>query len=120
MQRIRDEEADATDDGLVLYEGEFYTGELAEIDSNGKLLSLSTYTGGLEDGPWMEWYPDGTKRVEGRYSNGSIVGTWKEWHSNGVLARKLVYENKRLTHKEKWNRNGEQIEKFRDLHDHAQ
>ena len=38
---------------------------------------------GNRDGPWKDYYPDGTLKAEGTYDDGKQVGEWKYYHSNG-------------------------------------
>ncbi|QBI52222.1 toxin-antitoxin system YwqK family antitoxin [Streptomonospora litoralis] len=111
MRRIRHDEADATGGGFALYRGEPYTGEIAEVLDSGEMVALSTYAQGVEDGPWQRWYPDGTKRVEGRYRDGAAVGVWREWHPSGVLAGETFYspEGRKLTTR-RWDESGALVE----------
>lgn len=38
---------------------------------------------GSRDGPWKEFYSDGSLRAEGKYENGKRTGEWKFYHPNG-------------------------------------
>lgn len=44
------------------------------------------------DGPYVQWFPDGTKAIEGNYSNALPQGTWTLWYENGnpMLQETLV------------------------------
>ena len=38
---------------------------------------------GNRDGPWKDYYPDGSLKAEGNYENGKQTGPWKYYHANG-------------------------------------
>jgi antitoxin component YwqK of YwqJK toxin-antitoxin module len=57
---------------------------------DGRLLSLTTYVDGLDDGPFRVWSGDGVLVVEGASRRGRPVGVSREWHKNG--ARKVERE----------------------------
>jgi antitoxin component YwqK of YwqJK toxin-antitoxin module len=40
---------------------------------------------GNRDGPWKDFYPDGSLKAEGNYDNGKQVGEWKYYHANGTI-----------------------------------
>jgi antitoxin component YwqK of YwqJK toxin-antitoxin module len=40
---------------------------------------------GSKDGPWKEYYTNGTLKSEGLYNKGKRTGEWKFYHSNGKL-----------------------------------
>jgi antitoxin component YwqK of YwqJK toxin-antitoxin module len=41
---------------------------------------------GHERGTWSYWYRDGQLRERGRYQGGHKVGPWTQWHPNGQKA----------------------------------
>ncbi len=47
----------------------------------------------VNDGIYIEYYPDGQKFCEGKYDNGVITGKWNYWHPNGQLRKSVVFEN---------------------------
>ncbi|KDN75104.1 hypothetical protein DF19_26495 [Streptomyces olindensis] len=86
---IDDDEVDVGFDHRLLYAGQPYTGEAVEYLA-GRLVSLATYTEGLKDGPYREWYRDGKLRAEGMMHMGFVSGEFKRWHPNGVLAKRMI------------------------------
>ncbi len=66
-----------------------------EYDTNGNVEKAYLYKNGLitgegivkedgnRDGPWKDFYPDGTLKAEGNYDNGKQTGVWKYYHSDG-------------------------------------
>ncbi|MER6129723.1 hypothetical protein ABT173_45645 [Streptomyces sp. NPDC001795] len=49
-----------------------------------------TYTDGFKDGPYHEWYTDGTLRAKGVMRMGFVSGEFKRWHPNGTLAKRMI------------------------------
>lgn len=70
-------------------------GLMQEFDSTGKILHSSMYKNGqvtgegvvLEDGerngPWKDFYPDGSLKAEGNYDHGKQTGDWKFYYPDG-------------------------------------
>ncbi|GAA4033514.1 hypothetical protein GCM10022232_94120 [Streptomyces plumbiresistens] len=86
---IDDDEVDIGFDHRLLYAGDPYTGEAEEYLA-GRLVSRVTYTDGFKDGPYREWYKDGTLSAEGVMRMGFVSGEFKRWHPNGVLAKRMI------------------------------
>jgi antitoxin component YwqK of YwqJK toxin-antitoxin module len=58
---------------------------------------------GQKQGPWKEYYMDGTLRAEGTYTNNVRTGLWKFYHPNGRLEQIGKYDAKgRGTGNWKW------------------
>ncbi|WP_244177262.1 toxin-antitoxin system YwqK family antitoxin [Streptomyces albus] len=111
---IDDPDVDMDDAQRLLYRGTAFTGEAAEYHG-GKLISLDSYTEGIQDGPACEWYPNGARRSEGMSRMGFPVGEQKEWHPNGVLASRRLFsdDGKRLLEEDKWDEGGEMVRSWR-------
>ena len=68
-----------------------------EYAEDGKLEKAYLYQNGVvtgegivkddgnRDGPWKDFYPDGSLKAEGNYDNGKQVGDWKYYHLNGKI-----------------------------------
>jgi uncharacterized protein len=58
---------------------------------------------GNRNGPWKDFYPDGSLKAEGNYDNGNQTGEWKYYHSNGKIEQtgKFTKQGK-LTGTWKW------------------
>ncbi|MGH6657614.1 MAG: toxin-antitoxin system YwqK family antitoxin [Actinocrinis sp.] len=94
-----------------LYQGEPFTGELAEYSTDGALVALTPYVGGFINGTDRAYYADGTLKWEAQVRNGQPVGTSRSWHENGVLAEEKDFtENHRLVEVRAWDENGQPTE----------
>jgi antitoxin component YwqK of YwqJK toxin-antitoxin module len=92
----------------LLHEGERFTGEVVATDAEGRVVGLTSYAHGVEHGPQVEWYPDGTKKSEGVTDEGNAVGEWREWHPNGQLAQyDLLDEHGDPLRAQRWDESGE-------------
>ncbi|SFS94236.1 hypothetical protein SAMN05660874_04422 [Saccharopolyspora flava] len=91
MIRVNEDELDSEPYGPVLYDGERFTGEAVDLLPDGTMVSLTTYTNGLQDGPDREWYNDGTPRSEGEFHEGLPVGTHRTWAPEGNLIREIEF-----------------------------
>ena len=75
-------------------------GVMRQFDSAGVIRKAFVYKSGVmvgegivkEDGdrqgPWKDYYPDGSVRAEGNYENGKQVGEWKFYYQGGKLEQK--------------------------------
>jgi antitoxin component YwqK of YwqJK toxin-antitoxin module len=52
---------------------------------NFKTPTDSTQKTNIKDGPYLEKYPNGKKKMEGVYTNGKRSGLWMAWYENGTL-----------------------------------
>ena len=58
--------------------------EKAYLYKNGVIIGEGIVKDdGNRNGPWKDFYPDGSVKSEGNYDNGKQVGEWKYYHSNG-------------------------------------
>jgi TonB family protein len=58
---------------------------------NGVMKSEATWRGGVRDGAYRAWYPDGTPWYAGRDSLGVPLDTLRVWHPNGKLRSLSVF-----------------------------
>ena len=99
------------DDGTVASSGSFVAdkpiGIHRKFDNKGTLLSSKVFSetgsiksdgkitkAGIKDGPWKEYYNDGTLKMEGLYKNDIKVGLWKYYHANGSIEQEGKYNAK--------------------------
>ncbi len=74
-----------TDDGwMVRVDDMPFTGEVVDTE-NGQMVGVTGYRDGLEHGSSVEYFPDGSKHVEGQSAEGYPVGEWREWYPGGKL-----------------------------------
>ncbi len=74
-----------------------------EYDRNGKVVAASVFKNGIltgegiiddrmeKDGPWKEYYDDGSLRAEGVYTSGKRTGNWKFYYADGSLQQEGAY-----------------------------
>ena len=77
-------------DGLPHREGPFVAWY-----PDGRRKIEGAYRDGVADGAWTYWSPDGRKREAGQYRNGREEGPWVRWHTTGALAEAGVYRDGR-------------------------
>ncbi|MCI3932789.1 toxin-antitoxin system YwqK family antitoxin [Streptomyces sp. AN091965] len=111
---IDDPEVDMDAGQRLLYRGVPFTGDVEE-HLGGILISLDSYTDGLQNGASREWYEDGTLRSEGTVRMGLPCGEFKEWHPNGVLATRRLFDQDGLTLREEftWDESGQPTRSWR-------
>ncbi|WP_158628581.1 toxin-antitoxin system YwqK family antitoxin [Saccharopolyspora rhizosphaerae] len=96
---------------ITTYQGSPFTGEVVDFAADGTVIELTSYENGIEHGPQVEWFPNGTKQLEGRCDRGKAVGEWREWHSNGRLARYEEFDEfGELLKRQRWSEAGELTE----------
>ena len=54
-------------------------------DYSNILVQQINYIDGIEWGKYYEWWPDGTKKVDGTYRSGLMHGRWKFFDENGKI-----------------------------------
>src|SRR5438552_9371533 len=94
------------DDGLMLLDGEPFTGIGYFLDPEGQLQGEIEYRNGLEWGMKREWYAPGKPYYEGRLYRGVLDGKKREWHQNGQLAEEGDYELGFKLRKKCWDEDG--------------
>jgi uncharacterized protein len=72
-----------TPDGQIAKSVEYHDGT---IIGEGTVLE-----DGSRDGPWKEFYSDGSLRAEGKYEAGKRAGDWKFYHPNGKIEQTGKY-----------------------------
>lgn len=60
------------------------------FERNVVIMSDDSY---MNDGAYVEYYPDGQKFCEGQYEKGVMAGEWKYWHPNGQICRTISFKN---------------------------
>ncbi|MFF4602605.1 toxin-antitoxin system YwqK family antitoxin [Streptomyces sp. NPDC001339] len=98
----------------VLYQGEPFTGEVAEYQ-DGHLISLDEYTDGILNGQSREWYLDGVLRSEGIVRDARPMGEFNEWHRNGVLKSRKFFDSAiaSLREEDTWDEHGVPLTSWR-------
>src|SRR6185369_7119791 len=53
----------------------------------------------MVDGPYVEKYPNGQIKIEGKIKNGTRFGQWKSYYPNGTAYSESYYEDGKLNGK---------------------
>lgn len=118
--------------GLVLVDGQLFTGSLVQFYPSGDTSFIEQYKKGKLEGTttrWFlngqkkekrlylnnrkhgfhqGWYEDGKKAFEYHFLEGQYTDTIKEWYDNGQLYQLSVYKNGQQEGRQKaWKRDGE-------------
>ncbi|MCY9782495.1 hypothetical protein KIK06_01155 [Nocardiopsis sp. EMB25] len=108
MRRVTSDETRVDAYGTVTHEGAPFTGVSVSRTMDGRLEESVAYLDGVEHGPWLEWYPDGTPRAQGQCDRHlGVVGLWREWHPNGRISLEEVWTHVgHLTTSRAWDERG--------------
>lgn len=111
MRRVETGELEYLDDDRAYIDGMPFTGLVFETNRRGIVIAETEYRDGLEDGPWTEWFSDGTtKRSTGENRAGRAIGTYRVWHGNGRLAEETTYDDAGTTRTRRtWDDEGNQL-----------
>jgi antitoxin component YwqK of YwqJK toxin-antitoxin module len=81
----REQTTSDTEDGwMVRLDGVPFTGEVVDTE-DGRVVAVTGYRDGLEHGPSVEYFPDGSRQAEGQSDHGTAVGEWRVWYPDGRL-----------------------------------
>jgi antitoxin component YwqK of YwqJK toxin-antitoxin module len=72
----------------------YYVPELAH-DNRVEVMREANYVEGRLNGPVVEYFPGGVKKLEGRYKDGRFDGVAKRYHPNGKLMILERWKNRR-------------------------
>ena len=64
--------------------------------ANGRTCVETVFAGGVENGPFICWWPDGTKRCEGKYEKGIKQGLWIYWYPSGQKSWERTFKDDAL------------------------
>lgn len=74
------------------YSGKPIHGKYEVFDKNNHLLKQGMFVYGLMQGSWMEWYPDGLKKIIANYENGNLEGEHLLFAKDGKLLSKRCFQ----------------------------
>lgn len=100
------------EDGSPIEERSYIDGKrhgtfVAYDESGEQKLSERRFQQGEPEGTWIEWYPDGEKKVEVEFLNGKLHGVKQQWYDNGQLAAREDYRAGRLHgEQQQWDKEG--------------
>ena len=71
-----------------------FTGVAFSISKeSGSIIQQANYIDGLAWGKYYEWWPNGSKKVDGTYRFGLMYGRWKFFYENGKILCAGSYMN---------------------------
>ena len=100
------------DDGLMILEGEPFTGIGDLVDDTGQLVGEIEYRNGLEWGMKRGWNIPDKLYYEGCFYRGVLHGKQREWHANGQLAEEGDYELGFVLRKRRWDEDGNLLNEY--------
>jgi len=71
----------------------YVTGELAQYKS--LLHSIKTFSGGMANGQYFEYFMDGSIKIKGHYLNDNKDGLWQIYNEKGIIVISERYKNKK-------------------------
>jgi uncharacterized protein len=79
--------------GVIIAQGEFIEGleEGAWTYKTGEITEKGSYTAGLKNGVWQEFYGDGKLKFEGSFVQGSQNGKHKHYYETGKIKEEQYY-----------------------------
>lgn len=77
-------------EGVTTEEGK-REGPWKEFWPDGSLKKEGSYANGLKEGRWVFYRRSGEKEQEGVYLNNDVHGTWTWWYADGALHREESY-----------------------------
>lgn len=105
--RVNIDDTDFDDSLRYFYQGEPLTGEAVETDLDGNVIELTTFRNGVEEGPQLAWYSDGSPKYESRLSNGNPVGVVRKWYRSGQLQEEREFDqHSKMLGVRQWNDDG--------------
>jgi antitoxin component YwqK of YwqJK toxin-antitoxin module len=81
--------------GEVTLNGELFTGELINYDTNGRIVDRTHYVSGHRDGLSRSWFKNGVLGFEAEYVDGRKNGLIRSWWENGNLRTQEYRKNSR-------------------------
>lgn len=85
-----------TSNGILLLNGNAFTGTAIGFFPNGRKSKQATYKNGIKHGQDLKWFPDGMLSYEANYVKGQREGTVTTWWKTGGLRSESLYLKGRL------------------------
>jgi antitoxin component YwqK of YwqJK toxin-antitoxin module len=100
------DEIDWTDDLRVTWHGQPVSGEVVELDDEGRTVEVVTYAGGIQEGPARRYHPNGRLESEHWYEAGVPEGLGRTWYAGGQPRSVARYEHGRVVEERAWAEDG--------------
>jgi antitoxin component YwqK of YwqJK toxin-antitoxin module len=95
------------EDMYLYYHDRRFTGWIVETDERGLVIEEISYLEGFQEGPEIEYYPDGTMKSERTYKRALPHGLARTWHENGNLKSETIYDEGRAMSEQRWSADGQ-------------
>ena len=89
------QQTERNDRGEVTLNGDLFTGELINYDTNGDIVDRTHYVSGHRDGLSRSWFKNGVLGFEAMYVDGRKNGLIRSWWENGNLRTQEYRKNGR-------------------------
>lgn len=93
------------------YDGFLLNGNFTVKDASGKMIRNGKFKNGLKTGIWIEWYPNGERKILNEWEYGQLDGDVFKWSPKGELISHYVYKNDMKNGKYEIFEKGQLIEK---------
>lgn len=97
LPRVTYKELESKDENgkvVMHHKGKPYTGVAFSTYNNKQVFTEQEYRGGLKNGGYATWYPDGKPKTSGSINAaGKEEGEIKEWYQNGQLRHIWIFNN---------------------------
>jgi antitoxin component YwqK of YwqJK toxin-antitoxin module len=104
--RISFDDIDWTDDQRVTFRDKPVTGEVVELDPDGRPIEVVTYSHGIREGLTRSFYPNGTVESKRWYESRIPEGMARTWYENGQLRSETRFQRGRAVEKQMWAEDG--------------
>ena len=87
-------------DGVKIYHkagdtGKVYTGWLMETIGDAKFVQLFQVVDGKGNGPFVQYFADGKKRISTQLVDNLLQGLWRQWDEEGKLIKERRFKDGR-------------------------
>lgn len=73
-----------------------WEGKCTWYAENGKVTQEASYMNGKQDGPYMGYYSDGTRKNEGTYKNDLPEGICRDFFPSGAIQSEATFKNGKI------------------------
>lgn len=81
-------------------------GPFVAYHEDGTRKAEGAFQGGLQSGPWTQWYTSGTRGSQGTWLRGEKTGAWTYWHDGGAKLAEGIYRGERTGPWTFWHADG--------------
>ena len=86
--------------GKLLETGPYHqgmkNGKWSFYNERNKLARVQNFKDDIQDGAFVEYYPNGKKNYQGAFSDREKIGIWSWWDTTGKLVRRVEYHKNKI------------------------